>query len=92
MIKNIWMSLLLGLSFNTILAQNSLQVKVLSKETKATIFGASVLLKNTNKGNTTDFKGFATLKNIPNGAHTIVISYLGFKTEEKTLYFLETIL
>jgi len=87
MIKNIWMSLLLGLSFNTILAQNSLQVKVLSKETKATIFGASVLLKNTNKGNTTDFKGFATLKNIPNGAHTIVISYLGFKTEEKTLIF-----
>jgi hypothetical protein len=46
MIKNIWMILLVGLSFNTILAQNRLQVKVLTKETKETIFGASVLRKD----------------------------------------------
>jgi len=87
MIKNIWMILFIGLSFNTILAQNSLKVEVLFKETKETIFGASVLLKNTNNGNTTNFEGFTTLKNIPNGPQTIVISYLGFKTEEETLVF-----
>lgn len=33
-------------SFKTILAQNSLQVKVLFKETKETIFWASVLRKD----------------------------------------------
>jgi iron complex outermembrane receptor protein len=77
----------MGLSVNMILAQNKIQVKVVSKETKETIFGASVLLKSTSNGNTTDFNGLATLKNIPNGQQTLVISYLGFQIEEETLFF-----
>lgn len=87
MVKNIWVILFIGLSVNTILAQNNLQVKVISKETKEAIFGATVMLKYTSNGNTTDFDGFTTLKKIPNGQQTLVISYLGFKSEEETLVF-----
>ena len=87
MIKNIFIILFVGLFANTIMAQNKVQVKVISVETNEVIFGANVLLKNTKIGNTTDFDGITTLNNISNGKHTIVISFIGFKTIERNLVF-----
>lgn len=87
MIKNICILLFLGAFANTTLAQNKVQIKVISKETKDVIFGANVFFKNTTKGNTTDFDGFTTLNNISNGNKTLIISYLGFKTVEREVSF-----
>ena len=87
MIKNIFILLFIGAFSNTILAQNKVQIKVISEETKEVIFGANVLLKNTTKGNTTDFDGLTTLNNISNGNKTLIISYLGFKTVVREVVF-----
>ena len=87
MIKNICILLFLGAFVNTTLAQNKIKIKVISKETKEVIFGANVLLKNTTKGNTTDFDGFTTLNSISNGNKILIISYLGFKTVVKEIVF-----
>ncbi len=87
MTKNILTILFLGWFVNTSLAQNTLQIKVISAESKEIILGANVLIKNTSIGNTTDFNGLAIINKIPNGEQTLVISYVGFKTEEKTIIF-----
>lgn len=62
MIKNIIVILFIGLFTNAFIAQNTIQLKVISEETKETIFGANVFFKNTEIGNTTDFNGVTTLK------------------------------
>ena len=87
MIKNICILLFIGVFVSTTLAQNKVQIKVISEETKDVIFGANVLLKDTTKGNTTDFDGLTTLNNISNGNKTLIISYLGFKTVVREIVF-----
>ena len=87
MIKNIVVTLFIGLFANTILAQNKVQVKVISEETKEVVFGANISIKNTSLGNTTDFDGLSVLKNIPNGSQTLIISYVGFKTVQRKIVF-----
>ena len=44
---------------------------------------ANVLIKGTTNGGTTDFDGKYTIK-VPAGTHTIIFSFLGYKTIEKT--------
>ncbi|QOD61451.1 TonB-dependent receptor [Polaribacter haliotis] len=90
MIKNLIIILFIGLFVNTTLAQNTLQVKVISEESKETIFGVNILVKNTTIGSTTDFDGLATIKNIKDGMQTIVISYVGFEIVSKKIIFPRT--
>ena len=87
MIKNILIILFIGLFANTILAQNKVQVKVISEETKEVVFGANISIKNSSIGNTTNFDGLSTLKNIANGTQTLIISYVGYKTVQRKLVF-----
>ncbi|MEZ4793323.1 MAG: TonB-dependent receptor [Gelidibacter sp.] len=47
----------------------------------APLIGATVLVKGTTKGVTTDFDGNFEIK-VPNDATTLIISYLGFVTQE----------
>ncbi|WP_233783408.1 TonB-dependent receptor [Flavivirga eckloniae] len=44
--------------------------------------GVNVLIQNTNKGAVTDFDGNYVISDIDNGSYTLVVSYIGFKTEE----------
>ncbi|MBC7000640.1 TonB-dependent receptor [Cytophaga sp. FL35] len=44
------------------------------------LFGATVVLKDTQKGAQSDTSGKYTLRNIPNGSYTLTASYIGFKT------------
>ena len=46
------------------------------------IIGANVFIKGTNIGAATDFDGNYTIKNIPNGSYTLIVSALGYKTQE----------
>jgi len=51
-----------------------------------TLLGASVFLKGTTIGSTTNEYGFFSLT-APEGEYTLIISYLGFGTIEKTVVF-----
>lgn len=46
------------------------------------IVGASVVVKNTTIGVSTDAQGFFVLPNVPAKSETLQISYLGYKTQE----------
>ena len=68
-------------------AQNYFRVNVLDFETNEALIGATLLLKGTNNGVSTDVDGLATLKNIPNGDQTIVITFIGYEKKELKLAF-----
>ncbi len=46
------------------------------------VIGASVLVKGTTIGNSTDVDGQFTITNVPETAHTLVVSYIGMHTKE----------
>lgn len=87
MIKKIVLILVLGLMANNLLAQQKLKIKVVDKESKEAIIGASVYIKNSIIGTTTDLEGIAVLEKIPSGKQTIVVSFIGFETVKKTIEF-----
>ena len=79
---------LLLIAFSTITnAQNYFRAIVLDFETNEALIGATLLLKGTNNGVSTDIDGLATLKNIPNGKQIISISFIGYEDEHLTLTF-----
>jgi len=63
-------------------AQNTLDVIIVSEENQEALIGATLILKGTNNGISTNSQGIAFLKNIPNGKHSIVISYIGYQQKE----------
>ena len=79
---------LILVAFTTITnAQNYFKAKVLDSESNEALIGATLLLKNTNNGVSTDINGLATLNNIPNGEQTIVITFIGYKDEHLSFTF-----
>ncbi|MBC8510507.1 MAG: TonB-dependent receptor [Cryomorphaceae bacterium] len=63
-------------------AQNTLDVIIVSKENQEILIGATLLLKGTTNGVSTNIEGTALLNNIPNGKQTIVVSYIGYEDKE----------
>jgi len=81
--KNI--TLLLGflMLFGVVNAQNSnVTIKVFSEHEKEPLLGANVLFEDLEKGAITNTDGIATINDIPNGTHHLMISFIGFKTIE----------
>jgi outer membrane cobalamin receptor len=70
-----------------IYAQGTIKGTLLDAETNEGLISANVMLKETATitGTITDFDGKFTLSNIPEGAQTLVISYLGYETTEQTV-------
>ena len=67
-------------------AQTSdIQIKVVSESENETLFGATVYFEDLEKGAVSDFDGIATFKEIPNGEHIVIISFLGFETLKTTI-------
>jgi hypothetical protein len=57
---------------------------VYDKSTGETLIGASVYLKGSHIGSSTNNNGYFVISNVPSGEHTISVSYLGYeKYEEK---------
>ncbi|OYV84514.1 MAG: hypothetical protein B7Z63_06800, partial [Ignavibacteriae bacterium 37-53-5] len=52
--------------------------KVFDRETKDALPGATILVKGTSIGASTDLNGAYTIYNAPSGTQTIVISYVGY--------------
>lgn len=69
-------------SMNIVLAQNrKVSGKVVSAEDNEPVIGAAVIVRGTQIGIVTDIDGLFTLE-VPSSAKTLVISYLGMKTQE----------
>jgi len=62
-------------------AQKTISGKVTSSEDGLGVIGATVVVKGTTVGTTTDMNGAFTL-NVPAGAETLSISYVGMKSAE----------
>ena len=74
-------------AFGAIQAQNTFQAILKDEDTKEALPFANVVLEDTQTGATTDTTGKVILKNIPNGKQTIIFSYVGYQTKEKTFAF-----
>jgi len=85
--KKIIFVLFLINAFGTINAQNKFKAKLVDEETKEPLVFANVTLKGTENGAITDTKGIVIITNIPNGKQTIIFSYVGYHTQEKTFTF-----
>ncbi|GBE28713.1 colicin I receptor precursor [bacterium BMS3Bbin03] len=69
------------------LAQNSFTAFVKDKETKEPLIGVNVIVEGTTRGASSDANGKVILQNIPNGKQTLVFSYIGYETVEKSYVF-----
>ncbi len=67
--------------------QNTFRAFLKDKDTQKPLVFANVILKGTNNGVASDKKGFVILRNIPDGKQTIIFSYVGYRTEEKSFNF-----
>jgi TonB-linked SusC/RagA family outer membrane protein len=65
-------------------AQKTVTGIVLSSEDNSPLPGASVVEKGTNNGTSTDFDGKFSL-NVASDATTLVVSFIGYKTQEVTI-------
>lgn len=53
---------------------------VIDAESKETVIGAYVLIKELGIGGVTDFDGNYTIRNVPVGKHVVTVSYVGYNT------------
>ncbi|MDD4115417.1 MAG: SusC/RagA family TonB-linked outer membrane protein, partial [Massilibacteroides sp.] len=78
----IYLLLCLFVSIGVVVAQTrTIEGVVLSAEDGEPIIGASIVVKGTTTGTVTDLDGAFTL-NVPSSATTLIVSYLGMKTQE----------
>lgn len=68
-------------------AQNTFTAVVRDKETKEPLTGATVLLKGTNNGSSANENGIVEIKNIPDGRHVLVFSFIGYEEQAHTYIF-----
>ena len=80
---SMWLAILCSI---TISAQNSIS-GVVTDANKQPLSNATVYFPQLELGTLTDFEGNYTIKNIPNGAHNIVISLLGFQSISEKIDF-----
>ena len=75
--------LLLGLTFFGY-SQNKISGYLTDKNNNK-IQGANISMPDLRKDTQTDVNGFFEIKNVPNGSHTVVFSFVGFETQSKNI-------
>ncbi|MBJ7880623.1 TonB-dependent receptor [Gelidibacter salicanalis] len=83
--KYFFLSGLLFLSLHTF-SQSQLTGQIRS-ESNEPLPGATIYLEELQKGTTSDFNGFYTLQDIPEGTWTVTVRMLGFQTTTENLKF-----
>lgn len=74
------------MTLSTSFAQSgAVKGRIMDKETGEALIGASVLIKGTTQGATTDVNGDFVMQNVPVGKQTFVISYIGYEKYETTI-------
>ena len=84
----VWIAILCGISLS---AQNSIN-GVVTDVNNLPINSATVYFPQLEVGTLTDFDGAYSLSNIPNGAHNIVISVLGYQSISEKINFTSEII
>ena len=74
----------LVMSITMMMAQKQVTGSVVSAEDREPVIGASIVVKGTQTGTTTDIDGKFSLR-VPDNAKTLVISYIGMRTQEVSL-------
>ena len=74
--------LLVGIGMVVAQTPKKITGSVISEEDNQPVVGASVLVKGTTVGTTTDIDGKFTINNVPSSARTLQISYIGMQTQE----------
>ncbi len=77
--------MLLFLMTGTLLAEGTIKGRALDKQTKDALPGATVLIKGTSVGASTDLNGYFIIHNVPSGEQTIVVSYVGYHSTSETV-------
>ncbi|TBW26409.1 TonB-dependent receptor [Gramella sp. KN1008] len=80
-----WLLIFLS-SFHSF-SQNSFTARIIDGETNTPLDGANAVVKGSDLGGTADEEGMIEITDIPDGAKTIIFSYLGFQTLEKSYDF-----
>jgi len=65
-----------------LIKKGAIKGKVIDTETGEPVFGANLIIKGTSSGSATGIEGNYEIKNIEEGKHTLVVSYIGYKTRE----------
>ena len=68
-------------------AQNNFKCVIKDSTTKEILPGANIVLKGSTNGVSSDKNGKAVLKNIKDGNNVIEVSFIGYKTIERTINF-----
>lgn len=69
----------------TAVETGSVKGKVTDSRTKEAVVGASVLIKGTTHGTSTNIGGNYTIDNVSEGKYTLVVSSVGYKSKEATV-------
>ena len=83
--KKITMLVFIILNYHFLYAQNTLRAIVKVETTSDVLSGVNAIVENTNIGSTSNTNGFIEIKNITDGEHCVVFSFLGY--EKKKLCF-----
>ena len=78
--------LLISLYHSFSMAQSfNIKIKVISENDNLPLPGASVFIKNTDKGSITDMDGYVIFDDLEERLYSFTISYIGFTTVEKNV-------
>lgn len=86
--KKLHLLLLVMVSFPIMLfAQNKGAVEGTIKDAQSgeTLIGATIRVKGTTTGATTDLNGFYTISNLDAGKYTLLVSYVGYNSQESAV-------
>lgn len=72
---------------NFCIAQNPAAIIVKDSKTKESLIGATVTIKGSNIGGTTDIDGKIRIKGVPDGEQTVVVSFIGYTSAVQKINF-----
>jgi TonB-dependent receptor len=70
---------------SSLMATGTIKGKVLDKDSKDALPGATILIKGTSIGAAADLNGVYSITNAPSGEQTIVVSYIGYVSTTMTV-------
>ena len=88
LIKNATITCIIIFQFIYSQSNHYISGKVIDRNNEA-LLGANINLKGTFLGSTTDFDGNYRIDNIDPGKYTLLVSYIGYKSQEIELYISE---
>ncbi len=78
---NLFIKILLCLAVGTTYAQNSITGTVIETHTNKPLAFVNIYFSDIERGTTTDDYGFFSMSQLPAGIHTMVVSFMGYKTQ-----------